>query len=179
MFSLNFALDKIEEYDWMTLGEDEEIEWRSHPSPIPHLKDIVVGIAISIVSVFIAINYGAFLTEQHELLVFLPVFTFFGGIGIALYEYAMVKSTFFVITNKKFVRKDNIIAISTQKIPTKKIQNKDYEQKLWQKAFNIGDLTIYTAGTGTAETVLRNVPDPKTPYEYLEDGSQDEDNEVP
>lgn len=174
MFSLNFALDKVEEYDWLTLGEDEEIEWRSHPSPVPHAIDIGVAIAISIASVFIAFNYGSFLTEQHPLLILLPVFTFFGGIGIALFEYALVKSTFFVITNKKFVRKDNIVAISTQKIPTEKIQNKDYSQKLWQKIFNIGDLTIYTAGTGTAETVLRNVPNPKKPYEYLEDGIQED-----
>lgn len=177
MLSIEFALENIEEYDWMTLGDDEKIEWRSHPSILPSLKDIGFGIAISLASLILGVRFSELLVQQDPLLLLVPVIGFFGGIAIALYQYALVKSTFFVITNKKFVRKDNIFAIETQKIPTSKIQNKDYSQTVIQKILNIGDLSIMTAGTGGVETTMVNVPNPKEPYEYLEDGMQDTDGE--
>lgn len=178
---LNFELDRVEEYGWMNLEEGEEIEFRTHPSIIPKLPELVGGILLSIAALAILVmawtGIGPMsetlvsIQEENPMIMTLGLFAiFFLGVGDAVWTYFQVKATFYIFTTDKFIRKTNIFRTTTRETPYNKVQHFDMNYRtIVERLLNIGRIGIATAGTGGTELILENVPNPKLATEVLAD----------
>lgn len=167
MPDFNFGLENVEDYYWLTIDEDEEIQWVSHPTLLPEIPTIIMGILISIVSVIGGILFFSELQSIHERGFLLPIATFFVGVAAVIIPYARTKSTFYVITTDKFVRKDKIFGLKKQSKPLSKINDVNTDQGFIQQQLKFGTVYIATAGTDGFETELTNVPNPEVPDSLL------------
>jgi len=172
---LNFELDRVEEYEWISLEDDEEIEFRTHPSIIPKIPELIVALGISFGSIAAVIyilttGNGMEFFEDEPLLWLLPILMFFIGVGDAVWTYIQIKATFYVFTTDKFIRKTNVFRTTTRETPYNKVQHFDMNYRtIPERLLNIGVVSISTAGTGGTELVLRDVPNPKLATEVLAD----------
>lgn len=173
MVDLKLTLKNIEEYDWMNLEEDEEVLWKSHPSIIPKIPELIfAGIAV-IAAFAVPIMLPEYLEFEMTLLqkVGLWAFLFIGAILGGVVTYLRVKSTFYVFTDDKVVRKRHIFRVKSQETPYEKVQNFEYNQSLLERIINIGEVSIWTAGSGGKEYQLDEIPNPKKPNKILSDNT--------
>lgn len=171
MVDLKLTLDNVENYDWMNLEEDEEVKFRAHPSIIPHIPEFLFS-GLAIIAAFaVPILIPQYFEFELTLLqqVGIGAFLFIGATLGAVGTYLKVKSTFYVFTDDKIVRKRHIFRVQSQETPYEKVQNFEYNQSIPERIINIGTVSIWTAGSGGKEYQLDDVPNPKKANKILSD----------
>jgi len=124
-----------EEYDWLTLDDDEEILWEGKISQKSMIGTYVVGV---------------------------PLILLLGlGLLIIVPSYLIVKHTDYVITSKGVYKKTGILSRSVTEIEYEKIQNTAFSAGPVARYFGYGDVDISTAGGSGVEMKLRAVEDPQ------------------
>lgn len=129
------------DYDWLTLGDDEEILWEGEISQKSMIGAYVIGVPLILV-----LGLG--------LLIIVP-------------SYLTIKHTDYVITNKGVYKKTGILSRSVTEIEYEKIQNTSFSAGPMGRYFGYGDVDISTAGGSGVEMKLRAVEDPQSVQKRL------------
>lgn len=138
--------------DWLDLGPDEEVLWAGHPSIVPFLGELVLGVALVLFG-----TVGAVLLENYGIIGVTGVI-----IGIALIAHTHLQriSTGYVITSAEVYHKEGLVSRDVTQIRYERIQNTSFSQSVIERTLSYGNVVITSAGTGEVEITLRSVPDP-------------------
>jgi membrane protein YdbS with pleckstrin-like domain len=119
--------------EWLSLDDDEEIEWIGEPVPISIVGTAVLGLVLTVV----LIGFLILLT--------LPL------------AWLSLKNTDYVVTNKSLYVKKGVLGTNIESVGLDKIQNTEYSQSFWGKQFDYGSIDISTAGSSGAEISFQNI----------------------
>ena len=114
--------------------QGESLVLVAHPSAMNYLWVIVLGVLL------------------------IPVI--FIGVVMLLYAYINIKTTCFVITNKRVITKTGLLRISQSEVRIDDVRGVNLQRDLWQRIIGTGNVTIGTAATGGAEIVMSGVGNP-------------------
>ncbi|MFB6196548.1 MAG: PH domain-containing protein [Haloplanus sp.] len=127
------ASTEYEVPEWLSLDEDEEIQWVGEPVPISIVGTAIWGLLLTVV----LIGFLILLT--------LPL------------SWLSIKNTDYVITNKSLYVKKGVMSTNIESVGLDKIQNTEYSQSFWGKQFGYGGIDISTAGSSGAELSFQNI----------------------
>lgn len=88
-------------------------------------------------------------------------FLLLGLSAVALWETAYVRRYEYAISADTFDIKSGVLSRREREIPFERIQNVDIAQNVIQRAFNIAEIRLETAGGGSSEARLRYVSKPE------------------
>ena len=126
--------------EWLTLEDDESIQWASTPHKYSLVPAFIFGIPLSLVLV---------------------------GIPILIGSYLQYTNTNYVVTNRGLYSKRGILSRDVQQIGFEKIQNISYSQSALGSSFGYGSVDISTAGGSGVELKFRSIPDPASIQELI------------
>lgn len=130
----------MENLDWLTLEEDEEVKWQGRPMMKSIIPAVIIGIPLSVVGV---------------------------GLLIIAAAYLSVKNTFYVVTNSGVYVKKGVLSRNVKKIGFGKIQNISFSQGVFGNMFDYGNVNISTAGSEGVEMRFRSIREPKNVQELI------------
>lgn len=139
----------VDQFEWLTLDEDEELMWGDTPHRLSLLLSIAVGIPLCLVLI---------------------------GIPIVVSSYLNHKNTNYVITTTAVYKKTGIFSRSVQRVEFDKVQNTSYQQSMMGSYFGYGSVEIATAGTGGVEMRFRNVASPREVQTTINERSAESQN---
>lgn len=119
--------------EWLSLDEDEEIQWLGEPVPVSIVGTAVWGLLLTVVLIGFLI------------LLLLP------------FSWLSIKNTDYVVTDKTLYVKKGVLGTNIESVALDKIQNTEYSQSFWGKQFGFGSIDISTAGSSGAEISFQNV----------------------
>ena len=125
---------------WLTLEDDEEIQWASTPHKYSIVPAFIVGIPLSLVLV---------------------------GIPLVVGSYLQYTNTNYVVTNRGLYSKRGILSKDVQQIGFDKVQNISYSQSALGSSFGYGSVDVSTAGGSGVELKFRSIPDPAAVQELI------------
>lgn len=155
--------DKV---DWFerTIGEEEEIIIWSNPSAITLIPPVaLVVLSYILLPTFILIFQGTFGGYLKYSLLVIPVLSL-----AALWKMILLTNTYYIVTTHEVIKKTGVISTSVRNAMYSNINNVDFSRSHFERLvsilgpFDIGDITVFTAGTDTSEIFLENVKDPET-----------------
>ena len=126
--------------EWLTLEENESIQWASTPHRYSVVPAFVIGIPLSFVLV---------------------------GIPILVASYLQYRNTNYVVTNRGLYSKRGILSRDVQQIGFDKVQNISYSQSALGSSLGYGSVDVSTAGGSGVELQFRNIPDPASVQELV------------
>ncbi len=138
-----------DEFEWLTLDEDEELLWGDTPHRLSLLLSIGVGLPLCLVIV---------------------------GIPLVVSSYLHHTNTNYVITTTAVYKKRGIFSRSVQRVEFDKVQNTSYQQSMMGSYFGYGTVEIATAGTGGVEMRFRNVESPREVQTKINERSAETEN---
>ena len=125
---------------------------------------------------FILFCVGAFLlftkfTMGHSIKLshYLPYQEYIAGfcLFIAFIKYLKLKMIEMVVTNKRVICKEGIIAVNTEELKNARIESVEIKQTLWQRLWGYAD--IYFTGTGGSYVLFSNIKEARDVKSMLED----------
>ncbi|AFK18986.1 PH domain-containing protein [Haloferax mediterranei ATCC 33500] len=122
-------------FDWLTLDDDEEVLWADTPHPYSLVPSFIIGVPLSLVLIGIPMLVGAYLTH---------------------------KNTNYVVTSDALYRKTGVVSRSVQRIEFDKVQDTSYGQTFFGAQFGYGSVNISTAGGSGIEMSFQNVAEPQS-----------------
>jgi uncharacterized membrane protein YdbT with pleckstrin-like domain len=141
--------------DWLTLEDDESIQWASTPHRYSVVPAFIIGVPLSLVLV---------------------------GIPILVGSYLQYTNTNYVVTTQGIYSKRGILSRDVQQIGFDKVQNISYSQSALGSSFGYGSVDISTAGGSGVELTFRSIPDPASVQELVAtqvDSGQQRDPDAP
>ncbi|RRJ32675.1 PH domain-containing protein [Halocatena pleomorpha] len=138
-----------DEFEWLTLDEDEELLWGDTPHRLSLLLSIGVGLPLCLVIV---------------------------GIPLVISSYLHHTNTNYVITTTAVYKKRGIFSRSVKRVEFDKVQNTSYQQSMMGSYFGYGTVEIATAGTGGVEMRFRNVASPRAVQARINERSAETEN---
>lgn len=127
--------------DWLSLDEDEHVEWADHPARVSMISGILWGIVL------------------------LPLFGL--GVLVIVSTVVSVKNTDYVVTNKALYVKQGIVSTTIESVGLDKIQNTEYRQPMLGKQFGYATIDISTAGSGGADLSFSAIEDARSVRETI------------
>lgn len=92
---------------------------------------------------------------------------FLAGLVIILYAIVVIKTTHYVITDKRVVVKTGWFNVNLTEVRIADIRGVNLLIGLWQRIIGTGNITIGTAATSDAEIVMMGVANPKIVVEKI------------
>ena len=89
------------------------------------------------------------------------------GVVMILYAYINIKTTCYVVTNRRVVVKTGLLSIRQSEIRVVDIRGVNLQRGLWQRMIGTGNITIGTAATGGAEIVMIGIGNPNHVVEAI------------
>ncbi|WP_144923250.1 PH domain-containing protein [Halorubrum salsamenti] len=129
--------------EWLSLDDDEEIQWIGEPAPVSIVGTAVWGVVLTVVLIGFLI------------LLMLP------------FSWLSLKNTDYVVTDKSLYVKKGVLGTNIESVALDKIQNTEYSQSFWGKQFGFGSIDISTAGSSGAEVSFRNVDNARSVRETI------------
>lgn len=129
-----------ENFDWVSLDEDEEIIWSGEPRIQSIVPALMIGVPLSVVGIGLLIIAGA---------------------------YLHIKNTDFVVTNQGLYKKTGVLSRSVQKIGFGKVQNISFSQSALGNYFGYGNVEVSTAGGSGVEMRFNAIEGPKEVQELI------------
>ncbi|WP_328517202.1 PH domain-containing protein [Haladaptatus caseinilyticus] len=154
-------MEKNSDASWLHLTPEEEVLWMGHQSIYRILPVITAG--------FIVILLGIGLTGSNILgqARWLGVIFILVGCVIALPSILRWRFEWYVLTTEEIYHKRGIISTDVTQIRLDRIQNTACTQSLIERIFDYGDVTVYTAGSGTMDLVFSNISNPQSVNKLL------------
>jgi uncharacterized membrane protein YdbT with pleckstrin-like domain len=137
----------------LNLSPGEQIIFQGHPSWRAILGFYLKGIVIAAILGAIAKLVGA-----GTATVFLIVFVLIGL--TVLVGFVKRVATTYTITNRRLNIKRGLISREIQETRLERVQNVNYNQSLYQRIMQIGDVDFDTAGSGDYDFVFAGVASP-------------------
>lgn len=129
--------------EWLSLDDDEELQWVGEPVPISLIGTAVWGVLLTVVLIGFLI------------LLMLPL------------SWLSIKKTDYVVTNKALYVKKGVVSTNIESVGLDKIQNTEYSQSFWGKQFDFGSIEISTAGSSGAQISFQNIDDARNVREKI------------
>ena len=154
-----------DEVDWFerTLGEDEEILIWSNPSLITMIPKLflllILYISIPLIVALFGGEFGGYLKYSFIIIPIASLFSFA--------DMIVLTNTYYIVTTHEVIKKTGIISTQVRNAMYSNINNVDWTRSVLERLvnglglFDIGDITLFTAGTDTSEMYLDNVKDPE------------------
>ena len=89
------------------------------------------------------------------------------GVAMLVYVYITLKTTCYVVTNKRVVAKVGWLNVKQSEVRIDDIRAVNLKLDLWQRIIGTGDITIGTAATGGAEIVMVGIGNPSHVVEAI------------
>ncbi|WP_158237415.1 PH domain-containing protein [Halegenticoccus soli] len=159
----------IESADWLSLGRDERVRWHDRPSVYVLARDLVPLAALGLIGLAIAVALRTALPDLPWWVPLLPLALVAVAALVGLAAYLRWTTTHYVITTSGIYRKRGVVSRDVTRLRIDRIQNATYSQSTLQRLLSFGDMTLYTAGSGTVDLVLEDVPDPERVNRVLSD----------
>jgi membrane protein YdbS with pleckstrin-like domain len=145
------------EPEWLPLGEGERIRWQGGPriqTVLPWVAFALVGTAVLLAA--IAIDVLPILAVLGVPLVVAP----------ALWQYARVSRTAFVVTNAVVATRHGVLGRTVRTVSLERIQNTTVEQDPIGRVVGYGTVTVEAASG--SELAFWNVEEPARIRDWLE-----------
>ncbi|WP_254523340.1 PH domain-containing protein [Natrinema caseinilyticum] len=145
------------ELTWLPRGEDDRVRWRGGP----RIQTVLPWVALAVVG-----TLGILAGIVLELL---PVLAALGVplvVAPALWQYARVSRTAFVVTNAVAATRHGVFGLTVRTVSLERVQNTTVEQQPLGRLVGYGTVTLETA-SGT-ELSFWNVEEPARVRERLE-----------
>jgi uncharacterized membrane protein YdbT with pleckstrin-like domain len=138
----------------LNLSAGEQVIFEGHPSWRAILGFYLKGIVIAAVVGAIAKLLGASSAAVFGIVLVIIALTVLVG-------FVKRVTTTYTITNRRLNIKRGLISREVQETRLERVQNVNYNQSLYQRVMQIGDVDFDTAGTGDYEFVFSGVADPE------------------
>jgi len=161
---------------WLTLGPDEEILYKSNLSYVTAVLPIVLGALFALLFLTGWVTLGG--RETAEFLPFdrpsfvIPWYTFAVGVvyslSIPVRAALPIRFTWYAVTNRRVVVNEGVFRTDTQSQTHDSIQEIKMNKSPFEKTLSlagvadIADFKVSLVGTSTREMSLRNAPDPES-----------------
>ncbi|ELZ60205.1 MULTISPECIES: PH domain-containing protein [unclassified Haloferax] len=151
--------------DWLARGDDETVRWEGRPRIQTVIPAAVVGGAIAVVSVAVAVANGA------------PELALVALVGLLLpaWSYLRVTNTRYVVTDRALYRKTGVLSRSVQRVSLDRVQNSALSQGVTGSWFGYGTVSVEAAGGGAIR--FEDVDDPGALRDRIE--GHDDRDELP
>ncbi len=142
--------------DWLHLTDGEEVRWSGRPALVTILPELLAGVVLVAIGVtVIALFSGMSAAVVIGLLVVLS------GLAIAGLAYLRWWRLMYVITTQEIYVKEGLVSRDVTQIRLDRVQNTTYNQSVLQRLLSIGTVVLYTAGSGTMDVEMEDVPRPE------------------
>jgi len=149
--------ERLQSADWLTLRDDERIEWHGRPSLFTIAPQVGAALLVAVGgAVGVSLLRSAFGTLPGVVHL-LPVLVGGGLLAVVVLRWYRVE---YVITSSEVYIKRGFLSLDVDQIRITRIQNTTLTQSLLERLLGYGDVTAYTAGTDTLNIELRSVPNP-------------------
>jgi uncharacterized membrane protein YdbT with pleckstrin-like domain len=138
----------------LNLSAGEQVIFEGHPSWRAILGFYLKGVVIAAVAGAIAKLLGAGGAAVFGIVLVIIALTVLVG-------FVKRVTTTYTITNRRLNIKRGLISREVQETRLERVQNVNYNQSLYQRIMQIGDVDFDTAGTGDYEFVFIGVADPE------------------
>lgn len=142
------------------LGPGEKVIFEGHPSWRAILNFYLKGfLATLVVCLLIALGTGVFGDDTNEAVVVLVAIA---GVALTvLIGFARRMATRYTITNRRLNIKRGIISRTIQETRLERVQNVNYNQGVFQRLLQIGDVDFDTAAGDDYNFVFAGVANPE------------------
>lgn len=158
-----------EDADWLHLGDDETVRWIGRPSRYTITMALGAALALAIVGVvltaWLVSVVGA--SDAPAWVSYLPLVLTAAGLFRAVRTYLDWVRLLYVITDEEIYVKHGLVSRDVTQVRLSRVQNTGYSQSTLERVLSYGDVEVFTAGTGTQDIVLENVPHPVRVTEIL------------
>ena len=155
---------RLESADWLTLAEDERIEWTGRPSLFTVAPQLLLAVAVGVGGALIVAALGETTETVPAVVRLLPL----GGAGalvaVVLLRWYRVR---YVITSSQVYIKQGFLSLDVDRIRIARIQNTQRSQSLVERLLGYGDVVAYTAGSDMLNIEFLAVPNPSQVDETL------------
>lgn len=160
----------IEDEDWFSPSDDEEVVWWGQPRPWRIWP--AVGRSLFWVMVFLAVAVlGPRLTPPA-----VPdIAVTGGGVVLALASlrggieaYLRTANTDYVLTTENIYKKRGVWSTRVTRVGLANVQNTRLTKDFWGARFGYGTVAISTAGSGGADVTFSDLRDPESCREQLQ-----------
>ena len=145
----------------MELQSGERVIYQGHPSWRAiigfYLKGALVGVAAGVIAALIDGSVG------------LGILTFAVIVAITVLAGLIKRvATVYTITDRRLNIKVGIIARKVQETRLQRVQNVNYDQGVYERVMQIGDVEFTTAGTDESNFVFAGVAQPEEVVQQVE-----------
>jgi len=138
----------------LNLSAGEQVIFEGHPSWRAILGFYLKGVLIAAVAGAIAKLVGAEGATVFLIVLVILALTLLIG-------FVKRVTTTYTITNRRLNIKRGLISREVQETRLERVQNVNYNQSLYQRVMQIGDVDFDTAGTGDYDFTFTGVADPE------------------
>ncbi len=135
------------------LSGDEQVIFEGHPSWRAILGFYLKGIVIAAIAGAIAKLLGASSATVFGIVLVILALTVLAG-------FIKRVTTTYTITNRRLNIKRGMISREIQETRLERVQNVNYNQSLYQRIMQIGDVDFDTAGSSDYDFIFAGVADP-------------------
>lgn len=155
--------ENVEDADWLHLTEGEEVRWIGRPSRYTIAIAIGLGVVLVLIGVALTVwlSSAAAASSIPRWATYLPLILSLVGLGRAAATYLNWLRLLYVITDEEIYVKHGLISRDVTQVRLDRVQNTAFDQSVVERFLSYGDVEIYTAGTGTEDIELRDVPNPE------------------
>jgi uncharacterized membrane protein YdbT with pleckstrin-like domain len=146
----------------LNLSPGEQVIFQGHPSWRAILGFYLKGIAVAAVAGLLAKLFGA-----DDGAVFLTVLAVVGLTVVA--GFVKRVATTYTITDRRLNIKRGIISREVQETRLERVQNVNYEQSVYQRLVQVGDVDFDTAGSGDYSFSFDGVAEPVDVVEKVDE----------
>jgi len=153
----------LEERSWIELHTDEEVEWWCHPTILMYIPKLVLTTIIALAS--ITAYFTGFLSQIPYIGVFYGL-TLLASTIYGTFLLVHWRSTYYVVTNHRAIRKDGIISRRINPANFTRVSNIKSDVSAIERIVSIfvpkhkiGDMSIHTADDNLGDIQFTNVKD--------------------
>lgn len=158
------STERLESADWLTLSDDERIEWTGRPSLFTIAPQLLLALAVAVGGALVVAAIGETVDTVPAIVRLLPLVGGGAVLAVVLLRWYRVR---YVITSTQVYIKRGFLSLDVDRIRIARIQNTQLSQSLVERLFGYGDVTAYTAGSDTLNIEFRAVPNPARVDETL------------
>jgi len=146
----------LEGEDWLHLTEGEEVRWSGRPSLVTILPELLTGGVLAAIGLVVIVLFS-----EMRAAIAVGVLVVLSGLAIAALAYLRWWRLMYVITTQEIYVKEGLISRDVTQIRLDRVQNTTYNQSVLQRLLSIGTVVLYTAGSGTMDVEMEDVPRPE------------------
>jgi len=149
--------ERLQSADWLTLTNDEHIEWHGRPSLFTIAPGILLAVLVGIGGAVAVSTLRSAFGQLPGVVHLLPLLVAGGLLAVVVLRWYRVE---YVITTKEVYIKRGFLSLDVDQIRIARIQNTTLSQSLLERLLGYGDVTAYTAGSDTLNIEFSSVPNP-------------------